>query len=183
MRRTGFLVAAVIAVGLVSACSAQGGAGRPADAGGKPAGVVENPPPPAGAEHQSGDVENVGADDLRFPGTTVTAVLTGYDRKLQMASFELVELVSGTNMEPYYQDVAGDGPHRLPLSPDLKVWSAFGICTTGSPTGITVDEHGRANQPCTKDQFLAALDDDGMTAEVKVDDQDRIAEVTELYHP
>ncbi|TDV42180.1 hypothetical protein [Actinophytocola oryzae] len=172
MRNTtvGLLVAAVLAAGGTTACDTSD------DAGTKPSG---------------GDVEKVSdtsgaapVDELRFPGTTVTAALTGYDRDLRMVGFELVQLEPGEgNMEARYVDVPGDGPHRLPLAPDVKVFSAGSICPADTDTGLSIGADGRGNQPCTAEQLLAALDDGGLTAEIKVDAQDRIAEVAELYHP
>jgi hypothetical protein len=182
MRSTtaGLLVAAVLGVGLASACGTRNDATGTADAGTKSA---------AGVEHlgkaPSGKADGAPADDLRFPGTTVTAELTGFDQRLQMVYFELVELTPGTGeMEPHYVDVPGDGPHRLPLATNLKVWSASSICPARSDNGATIDDQGLGDQPCTKDELLDALDTrPGITARLKVDAQDRIYEVAELYHP
>jgi hypothetical protein len=167
-----------LAVGLTSACGSRDDASGTSGAGAKPAAGIEN-------KDSTKSEDGAVTDDLRFPGTTVTVELTGYDRGLQMVNFELVELAPGTgNMEPHYVDVPGDGTHRLPLADNLKVWSANMICSSGSETGVTVDAEGRGDQPCTEDQLLEALDrSSGLTAELKVDAQDRIYEVAELYHP
>jgi hypothetical protein len=179
MRSTtaGFLVAAVLTVGLASACGTKNDA---TDAGTKPAAGVENM-----GKVPSGEADGAPVDELRFPGTTVTAELTGFDRRLQMINFEVVELAPGDGqMEPHYVDVPGDGPHRLPLAANLKVWSANIICSSQSENGVTIDDQGLGDQPCTKDELLEALDNrSGITAQLRVDAQDRIYEVAELYHP
>jgi len=182
MRSTtaGFLVAAVLAVGLAGACGTKDDATGTTDAGTKPAAGVENM-----GKVPSGAADGAPVDELRFPGTTVTAELTGFDHRLQMIDFEVVELSPGTGqMEPHYVDVPGDGPHRLPLAANLKVWSANIICSSQAENGVTIDDQGLGDQPCTKDELLAALDNrSGITAQLKVDAQDRIYEVAELYHP
>jgi len=87
-------------------------------------------------------------------------------------------------MEPHYVDVPGDGPHRLPLATNLKVWSASNIHPARSDNGATIDDQGLGDQPCTRDELLDALDTrSGITARLKVDARDRIYEVAELYHP
>ena len=53
-----------------------------------------------------------------------------------------------------------------------------------SDNGATIDDQGLGDQPCTRDELLDALDTrSGITARLKVDAQDRIYEVAELYHP
>jgi hypothetical protein len=175
MRTTiaGLVVSAVVVCGLTAACDVRDDA--PATTGTSTKTVGGG---------SAGDA--VPADELRFPGTTVTAALTGFDRRLQMVDFELIELAPGTGtMEPHYVDVPGDGPHRLPFADNLKVWSANIICSSESETGVTVDERGRGDQPCTKQQLLDAIDhgSGSLTVEFKVDSKDRIYEVAKLYHP
>jgi hypothetical protein len=182
MRSTtaGILVGAVLTVGLAGACGTKNDATGTADAGTRAAAGVEDV-----GRVPSGEADGAPVDELRFPGTTVTAELTGFDHRLQMVDFELVELTAGTGeMEPHYVDVAGDGPHRLPLATNLKVLGASTICPGRSDDGVTIDDQGLGDQPCTEDELLEALDDrSGITAQLKVDAQDRIYEVAELYHP
>jgi hypothetical protein len=96
----------------------------------------------------------VDGPEPRFPNTTQTVQLTGYDTALDMVEFHLVRWAPGGPNNGHYVEVPGDtGMHRLPLA-------------------------------CCEDRLPAALLDDAAPfAEIEVDGDNHIAAVTEIYTP
>ena len=137
---------------------------------------------PASPEANRADGSKVDESNRKFPNTKQTVMLTGYDTKLDMVEFQLTHWVPGGPNNGHYAEVAGDtATHRLPLAKNPTVLSALSLCPSD---GVTLDSDGRGNTPCTKDRLLAKLKDGlGPIAEIKVDADDHIATVSELYAP
>ncbi|ALG10370.1 hypothetical protein AOZ06_28850 [Kibdelosporangium phytohabitans] len=132
-----------------------------------------------GTGHGGAKVDN---PDLRFPNTTQTVQLTGYDSKVQMVGFKLVQWVAGGANNGHFGEVQGDtATHRLPLADSPTVRSATGVCPTERPA---VDGNGHGTAPCSKERLVNALLQGGkFTAQIKIDGEDRIVHVTEIYTP
>jgi hypothetical protein len=119
--------------------------------------------------------------ELRFAGKTLTVGMTGYDTKLDMVQFQLVQYIRGGEDNGHYEpDDADPGRHRLPLAGEPAILSVISICSTG----LTADSQGHANKPCTKDQLVKALTNVvPLFAQLEVDSTDHITKVSELYTP
>lgn len=175
------LVIAGVALGagaLLSACTSQD-----TSAPASPTTATESPKAqPQAPEATGADGSKVDESNRKFPNTKQTVMLTGYDTKLDMVEFQLAHWVPGGPNNGHYAEVAGDTvTHRLPLAKNPTVLSALSLCPSD---GVTLDSDGRGNTPCTKDRLLAKLKDGlGPIAEIKVDADDHIATVSELYAP
>jgi hypothetical protein len=130
----------------------------------------------------SKDAAPASPPELRFPNTTQTVQLIGFDDAVNMAQFQLVTWQSGGPDNGHYGPVAGDTKtYRLPLHEHGEVYSAATICPDGN---VTVDGRGFGTKPCAPQQLMEALTGGNPPlAQIHVDGDDRIAVVKEIYHP
>lgn len=119
---------------------------------------------------------------LRFPNTTQTVELTGYNTQVDMVEFTLVQWQPGGPNNGHYVSVPGDtGTHRLPLAGAATVLGAANLCPTGE---VTVDDKGLGSAPCSKATLVAGLKaGTHHLAQIAVDGNDNIARVAEIYTP
>jgi len=119
---------------------------------------------------------------LRFPNTTQTVQFTGFDNTVNMARFQLVTWQAGGPDGGHHVPVAGDAKvYRLPVDEHSEVYSAATVC---SGDDATVDAEGFGTKPCTTQQFMEALTGGRPPlAQIRVDGDDCIVMVKEIYHP
>ncbi|MEV4316723.1 hypothetical protein [Actinocrispum sp. NPDC049592] len=182
------LVTAGIALGagtLLSACTSQNASAPPPATSTvtTPAQVPQLPArTPSGDAVDASNSSTVDKSEARFPDTTQTVWLTGYDAKVDMVQFKLTKWQPGGPNNGHYVDVPGDtGVHRLPLASNVTVLSVGTLCLSNE---MSADSKGNGTAPCSKDVLLKSLKDGIMlVAEIKVDGTDHIAKVSERYTP
>ncbi len=170
---------------LLSACTSQN-ASAPPPAAGTVTTSVQVPQLPA--KTPQGTPENVTKSstvdqpEARFPNTTQTVLLTGYDATVDMVQFKLTRWQPGGPNNGHYVDVPGDtGVHRLPLAKNVTVLSVGTLCLSNE---MSADSKGNGTAPCPTDILLKSLKDGIMlVAEIKVDGTDHIAKVSERFTP
>ncbi|WP_033290342.1 hypothetical protein [Amycolatopsis jejuensis] len=122
------------------------------------------------------------APQRKFPNTTQTVAFTGWDAKEYMATFKLMQFQPGGANNGHWVEVPGDTKtYRLPLDAHSETYSALDLCSGGTPT---VDSNGRGTKWCDQDDLVKALKGDHPPlAEIKVDRDDQITSVKEIYTP
>lgn len=118
---------------------------------------------------------------LKFPNTTRTTNLVGYDDGVGMVRFQLVVWQKGgADNGHYVPDPADPATHRLALSANPAILSAYEICSDH----LTLDGDGKAARPCAPQQLIDALHNGKKPyATLRIDGDDHIAQLSELYTP
>ncbi|WP_033290343.1 hypothetical protein [Amycolatopsis jejuensis] len=159
---------AVAAIALLSACSANSVDGNAAPKAQESAQV--------GQGGAGGGGLRAGQPKLRFPNTTPVVSMIGYDAKLGMVQFRVMDKLPTGG---YAESVTDQKVHRLPLDKNATVISYVGLCPEGSPS---LDDSNHSPMRCGAKDLIAALNrGDTTSAELNVDGADRITRVTALY--
>ncbi|MGW5644716.1 hypothetical protein ACWEV3_10020 [Saccharopolyspora sp. NPDC003752] len=158
-----------------------------AGCGQTPGGTTAAAPQPAAGTEQSqpstGSDENTGSTEptqkKRFPNTTFYAEVGHYDRDSGMLEFKVAKYQDPgpdavKDKKFLAPDPADSKTRQLHLSQDAKVNAVYGLCS---------DEHAMAEQSCTGKEMGTALrfNTDTIYAEFKVDADDNIVEVKEIW--
>ncbi|MDA3626436.1 hypothetical protein OU415_13395 [Saccharopolyspora sp. WRP15-2] len=173
---------ALVATGLgLVALTTAGCAQQPAPPAAPQTVVITQPAPPApGTSESTSDTEESGTAQKRVPkmhnAGQLVVNLQRYDAKTGMV--ELIVPAPGEyDSGDWSEDPSNPGDFFVPLADDIEIFGLQKICSGRTQTNMGVVV---ADEPCTKDQLITALQKGAVYAEIALNDDGEISSMVEM---